>query len=268
MFEAAIILTLWLSPCLGDGGWVSRFASQTPQATEASSLQSTISDDILAAAKRMVQIGPRYRFEFPEIDYPVGDLAAGYGHCCDVVVRACRAAGIDLQQLVYEDSLRDRPLYIEANRLHNFSRPLNRSWAHRRTANLNLFLQRHALSLPTRFHPDEIADWRPGDIVVYRKGGRLTWHIAIVSDEIDPVRNMPKVIDAWSNPGYVSEKHLLTYHGEIAGHYRFEESFRESLPEEHRAAALLAWEEFLEQSGVSPQRLAESMGPKPGALSR
>lgn len=216
----------------------------------------------------MVQIGPRYRFDFPEIDYPVGDLAAAYGHCCDVVVRACRAAGIDLQQLVYEDSLRERNQYIEANRLHNFSRPLNRSWAHRRTANLNLFLQRHALSLPTRIDQDDISEWRPGDIVVYRKGGRLTWHIAIVSDEIDPVSNTPRVIDAWTNPGYVSTKHLLTDHGEIAGHYRFEESFRESLPEEHRTAALLAWEEFLEQSGVDPHRLAESAGSKTASINR
>jgi len=38
-----------------------------------------------------------------KIDYPAGDVANETGVCSDVVVRAFRKAGIDLQKEVHED---------------------------------------------------------------------------------------------------------------------------------------------------------------------
>ncbi|MCA9415544.1 MAG: DUF1287 domain-containing protein [Candidatus Omnitrophica bacterium] len=258
MFEAALALAMIFLP--GVEGKIESGNLQVLawlQAEESVESQS-VSEDILSAAKRMVDLQTDYRFSFPTIEYPFGDVPSDWGLCCDVVVRACRAAGIDLQELVYEDSHRERELYIEANRRQNFARPLNRSWIHRRTSNLNLFLQRYAQVLPTRYDSTRPEEWQPGDIVIYQKYQDLTWHIAIVSDEIDSFTGIPKVIDAWLNPGHVSEDHRLTDHGAIGGHYRITDSFRASLSEEHREAAIAAWKEFIGDEDESDQRLAES----------
>jgi hypothetical protein len=46
-----------------------------------------------------------YDYRYRRIAYPLGDVPAGTGVCSDVVVRAYRAIGIDLQQRVHQDML-------------------------------------------------------------------------------------------------------------------------------------------------------------------
>ncbi len=57
---------------------------------------------MLAAAAR-AQTGDLvvYTDEYRQIGFPMGDVPAFYGVCTDVVVRAYRALGIDLQVLVH-----------------------------------------------------------------------------------------------------------------------------------------------------------------------
>jgi uncharacterized protein YijF (DUF1287 family) len=179
--------------------------------------------------------------------------------CSDVVIRSLRAAGIDLQQLIYEDSQWARSQYLDANRRTGFGRPLNRSWVHRRTANLNLFFKRHAIELPTRYDEETADTWQPGDIVIYVRKGWETWHTAIVSDVKSEIGGCPLVIDAWSQPGYVSETHILTEYGPIGGHYRIPESLRENLTEEHVAIAQQAWFRYV--IGVPDSQVAATGSP-------
>ena len=219
----------------------------------------SLSEEILSAAKVCIAKQTRYRMDYPAISYPAGDIPFDTGLCSDVVIRSLRAAGIDLQQLVYEDSQRARSQYLDANRRTGFGRPLNRSWVHRRTANLNLFLKRHAIELPTRYDMRTADTWQPGDIVIYIRKGWETWHTAIVSDVTSEISGCPLVIDSWSQPGYVSESHSLIEFGAIGGHYRIPESLRESLSDEHVAAAQQAWFRYV--IGVPDSQVATTRSP-------
>ena len=53
----------------------------------------------------------RYDGVYRRICYPMGDVPVQAGVCTDVVVRAWRAQGVDLQQLVHEDMRRAWPAY-------------------------------------------------------------------------------------------------------------------------------------------------------------
>ncbi|GAE14963.1 hypothetical protein JCM6292_1175 [Bacteroides pyogenes JCM 6292] len=58
-----------------------------------------LSDAALLLTKERVVYDPAY----VRIDYPNGDVPAGRGVCTDVVIRAYRKLGIDLQKEVHED---------------------------------------------------------------------------------------------------------------------------------------------------------------------
>lgn len=240
MIEAAIALFLVYGSYDGNLFVSIPAAESSPAGFQVRSL----SEEILEAAKVCAAKKTRYRMSYPVIDYPGGDVSSEEGLCCDVVIRSLRAAGIDLQQLVYEDSQVARQEYLNAALRTNFQRPLNRSWIHRRTASLNLFLDRNTLSLPTVYNSETASTWRPGDIVIFERNGWETWHVAIVSDATDPFLGSPHLIDAWSSPGYTTDSHSLTSYGTIGGHYRIPEEFRDSLSADHQERARAAWLAF------------------------
>jgi len=100
-----------------------------------------------------------------------GDPGPERGTSVDLVVRAFRHVGIDVQERVHADILRDPGAY-------GISTP---DWHidHRRIGSLVSFFLRHAKSLPI----EEANDWMPGDLVVWRIGGVKTrLHLGIVSD--------------------------------------------------------------------------------------
>ncbi len=58
---------------------------------------------VLEGAERQVGVTVVYDGSYRRLDYPGGDVPPERGVCTDVVVRAYRNAGIDLQVLVHED---------------------------------------------------------------------------------------------------------------------------------------------------------------------
>lgn len=213
--------------------------SSTPE------IKIPLAQEILSAGRALVEMRTAYKMSYPRIGYPGGDIPAREGLCCDVIVRALRGAGIDLQELVYEDYRSNITPYLKARM--NFQQGISKSWAHRRTALLDVFFRRHATSLPTRYSPETAAEWQPGDIVIFKRNGWETWHIALISDGTSEVSGEPLLIDAWQEPGYVSETHTLTSYGTIGGHFRIPESVRDNLPTEHRERAREAWLSFVEK---------------------
>jgi hypothetical protein len=244
MIEAAIALFL----VYGSYEGILSVPNSAGETSTTETRSGSLSEEILEGAKLCAAERTRYRMSYPTIDYPAGDIPSGEGLCCDVVVRSLRAAGIDLQELVYEDSHAARQEYLNAALRTGFERPLNRSWIHRRTASLNLFLERNAVSLPTVYNSETAASWRPGDIVIFERNGWETWHAAIVSDVTDEFLGSPLLIDSWSSPGYTTDTHTLASYGTIGGHYRIPESLREALSEENRDRARSAWLAFLGES--------------------
>jgi uncharacterized protein YijF (DUF1287 family) len=133
---------------------------------------------VLSAAHRQVGVTRHYDGSYVRLAYPGGDVPADRGVCTDVVIRALRAAGIDLQQAVHEDMRRDFAAYP---RLWGLSRP-DRNIDHRRVPNLETWLRRAGHALPVSA---DATAYRPGDLVSWRLPGGLP-HIGIVSDRRAP----------------------------------------------------------------------------------
>ncbi|MGH2670616.1 MAG: DUF1287 domain-containing protein, partial [bacterium] len=60
---------------------------------------------ILDGARLWLARGSRYDPAYHPMPYPGGDVPADRGACVDLVIRALRHAGYDLQKLIHEDRL-------------------------------------------------------------------------------------------------------------------------------------------------------------------
>lgn len=160
--------------------------------------------DILLGARDYVGTSPVYKSVYHAEGYP----PEGEGVCTDVIWKALEAAGYSLKDLVDED--------IAAN-VESYPRTEGKPDPNidfRRVPNLKVFLERNALSLTTDYH--QIAQWQPGDIVVFSDS-----HIGIISDQ----RNRDGIPYLIHNGGQedFEEDALLRVHRskKISGHYRF-----------------------------------------------
>jgi hypothetical protein len=67
--------------------------------------------DVLIGAKKTVLNADDYTEGYVEMKYPMGDVPREIGVCTDVIVRAVRNAGIDLQKALHEDIRRAPKAY-------------------------------------------------------------------------------------------------------------------------------------------------------------
>jgi len=152
-----------------------------------------------------------YDGSYRAIAYPGGDVPDHIGVCTDVVIRAYRALGIDLQQLVHEDMVADFDAY-PARRVWGQSRP-DTNIDHRRVPNLAAFFARHGEALPTT---RVAADYRAGDLVTWNLGGNVP-HIGIVTDRTGE-HGDPLVVH---NIGAGPTLEDMLFRFEITGHFRY-----------------------------------------------
>ena len=144
------------------------------------------------------------------IPYPNGDITKGKGVCTDVIIRAYRKLGIDLQKEVHEDMKANFGIYPKIWGLKTTDKNID----HRRVPNLMTFFKRKGKVLPITKKPN---DYKPGDIVSWSLSGGLT-HIGIVVDKksIDNKRNL---IVHNIGSGQVIEDCLFDF--KITGHYSY-----------------------------------------------
>lgn len=163
--------------------------------------------ELVAAARAQVGVTLVYDAAYRRLAYPGGDVPAERGVCADVIVRAYRGIGIDLQRRLHEDM-----------GAHFASYP--RNWGlkqpdanidHRRVPNLATFFGRHGTTLGTS---RRAADYRPGDVVVWRLSNGLA-HIGLVV-AADPVA--PRVVH---NIGAGAQEEAVLFDFQITGHYRY-----------------------------------------------
>ncbi|MCB2202239.1 DUF1287 domain-containing protein [bacterium] len=164
--------------------------------------------------------------EYERAVYPNGDVHPDNGVCTDLIVRACRNAGFDLQELVHED-------VTAHQRTYGVTQP-DKYIDHRRVWVLEKYFARHLQSLPTAVH-DTASDWQAGDIVVWDVGSNHHMHIGIVSDHRTSDGRRPLVIHNIGYfpgvfPGTTHEGDALLgptkggrvlYHWQVVGHYRW-----------------------------------------------
>lgn len=165
-----------------------------------------LSQAALELTKQKVIYDPSYF----KISYPNGDVPAGRGVCSDVVIRAYRKLGIDLQKEVHEDIKANFSIYP-----HNWglTKP-DRNIDHRRVPNLMTFFKRHGKVLPLSLNPK---DFNPGEIVCWNLGGGIT-HIGVVVDKKSP-DGLRYMIVHNIGGGQILADCLFSY--KIIGHYLY-----------------------------------------------
>jgi uncharacterized protein len=163
---------------------------------------------IVQSAYAQVGVTLRYDPSYVSIPFPGGDVPMDRGVCTDVIIRAYRSIGVDLQLLVNQDMRKAFPAY---SRKWGLSRP-DPNIDHRRVDNLAVFFGRHGQSLPIS---KEASDYRPGDIVTLRlPDGRP--HIGLVSDRSADGR--PLLVH---NIGAGAQVEDVLFVFTITGHYRY-----------------------------------------------
>ena len=172
--------------------------------------EPSVGQRVAAAALAQVGVTVDYDPSYTRLAYPGGDVPLARGVCSDVVVRALRRLGVDLQQLVHEDM---RASFSAYPRKWGLRRP-DRNIDHRRVLNLQTFFARRGLALAISQHA---RDYATGDIVAYTLPGGLP-HIGIVASQRSADGARPLLIHN-IGAGTQLEDRLFDY--EIVGHYRW-----------------------------------------------
>jgi len=173
--------------------------------------ERNIYDNVVIGARGEVQRQVMYDATYRQMAYPGGDVPSEVGACTDVVVRAYRNGGIDLQQLVHEDMQSNFRQYPQNWGLDGTDSNID----HRRVPNLVKFFQRHGQTLATSTGEDQLTEWQWGDVVFWRFANGLD-HCGIISDRTNE-DGLPLAIH---NAGMAREEDCLT-RWEITGHYRY-----------------------------------------------
>jgi len=164
--------------------------------------------DLLIGAKKTVVNADAYTPEaegYISMSYPLGDVPRTIGVCTDVIIRAARNAGIDIQKELHEDIRHARAAYPMVKGAGD------PSIDQRRVGTLLPYFKRHWEIRTARL--DDPADpLRPGDVIFMdtfpnRAGPD---HIGILSDRLDG-QGLPLVINNWTDGTVTAEMDLLTF---------------------------------------------------------
>ncbi len=165
-----------------------------------------LSDAALELTKDKVTYDPRYY----SISYPNGDVPADKGVCTDVIVRAYRKLGIDLQQKIHVDMKANFSKYSKKWGMKGTDRNID----HRRVPNQAMYFSRFGTILEIS---DKGSDYSVGDIVTWDLAGGLT-HVGIVTDHMSVDGKRPLIVHNIGR-GQVLEDCLFSF--KITGHYRY-----------------------------------------------
>lgn len=165
---------------------------------------------LIQAALAQTRTRVTYDGSYRRIAYPGGDVPAHIGVCTDVIIRAYRAVGVDLQVRVHEDM---RAAFASYPKLWGLNRP-DSNIDHRRVPNLQTYFQRRGAQLPISRNAE---DYLPGDLVTWTLPGNLP-HIGLVSDRRTPDGKRWLIIH---NIGRGPEVEDMMFNFDISGHYRY-----------------------------------------------
>ena len=170
--------------------------------------------DFVAGARLDAQNQPAYNGSYYAGGYPPEKI----GVCTDVIWRAFRQAGYSLKDMVDADIAARPGAYP-----HIETADPNIDF--RRVTNLRIFFEQYAVSLSV--DKEDIADWQPGDIVIFGNDK----HIGIVSDKRNK-EGQPYILH---NGGQYQREENYLPEAKVTARFRFDAS---RLSEEQ----LIAWE--------------------------
>lgn len=163
---------------------------------------------LVADARSQVGVTTGYDPAYRSLVYPGGDVPPETGVCTDVVVRAFRRQGLDLQKAVHEDMRANFRVYPKRWGLGGPDPNID----HRRVPNLQTWFRRQGWAVAVSPDP---AHYRPGDLVSWDLG-RGVPHIGIVSER-RTAGGVPLVIH---NIGEGAREEDILFAYRVTGHYR------------------------------------------------
>lgn len=166
---------------------------------------------VLESAKKQTEVTKNYDPSYVVIPYPNGDVPPETGVCSDVVIRAFRAAGVDLQKEVHEDMSENFAVYPQK---WNLPKP-DANIDHRRVLNLQKFFERKGKALPIT---DKAENYKPGDVVSWDLNGKGMTHIGVVSNILNENAERYLIIH---NIGAGARAEDVLFDWKITGHYRY-----------------------------------------------
>jgi len=167
----------------------------------------------LAIDSAIDQVGKTTSYDpsYQKLEYPNGDVPIETGVCSDVIVRAFRNGGIDLQKDLHEDMKDNFAAYPTRWGLKGTDANID----HRRVPNLQTYFARKGKSLATDGGAETFL---PGDIV--------TWDLQLGGTE-----HIGMVVNVWYKP---TQRYLIAHNigagtrledvlfaWKITGHYRY-----------------------------------------------
>lgn len=186
-------------------------ASSTTEKPNLGEISSVEIRKLIERANRQLEITKNYTQDYFVIPYPNGDVPEETGACTDVVIRAFRAAGVDLQKEVHEDMTVNFALYPTKWGLMKPDPNID----HRRVPNLQTFFTRKEKSLPIT---QKAKDYLPGDVVAWDLDGKGMTHIGVVSNVYNKEKKRYSIIH---NIGGGAAREDRIFEWKIIGHYRY-----------------------------------------------
>jgi uncharacterized protein YijF (DUF1287 family) len=166
---------------------------------------------MLESAVEQINVTKNYDPNYVVIAYPNGDVPMETGVCSDVVIRAFRKAGVDLQKEIHEDMAQSFAAYPQKWKLTKPDANID----HRRVPNLQTFFTRKGKSLPITNSGE---DYKPGDVVAWDLDGKGMTHIGLVSNLYNEKTKRYSIIH---NIGGGTQAEDKVFDWKIIGHYRY-----------------------------------------------
>jgi uncharacterized protein len=185
--------------------------AETIERPKTAEIASPAVRSLLESAAEQTVVTRNYTQQYYVLPYPNGDVPPETGACTDVVIRAFRRAGVDLQKEVHEDMRANFALYPKK---WGLARP-DPNIDHRRVPNLQTFFTRRGKSLAVAAGAD---DYRPGDVVSWDLDGRGMTHIGIVSNIFSEATGRYLIVH---NIGGGARAEDRLFEWKITGHYRY-----------------------------------------------
>ncbi len=185
-------------------------ADKTPDDTDGDGIPDLL--DVLLGALKAAANGAKYDGRYFAVKYPGGDVPDGFGVCTDVIIRAVRNAGIDLQREIVNHIRNNRRRYPW------IVKP-DTNIDHRRVRNMIVYFLATYRLLDQGYTTANRDTYLPGDVIfmdTLPKAGPD--HVGVVSEERDGAGN-PLVINNWTD-GYTTRKMPLLPAIPVTHHFR------------------------------------------------
>ena len=208
-YVAIALLSIFFVFCKNDDLKIASYKNNnlTDSIISASNFDEKLSNAAISIIDEDVVYTPTY----VKIKYPNGDVPAKTGVCTDVVIRAYRKLGIDLQQEVHQDMKANFSKYPKIWNLKSTDTNID----HRRVPNLEVFFKRKGNTLKVSNNAE---DYKTGEIVTWLIQNKLP-HIGIVTHLKSKDGKRPLIVHNVGG-GQVLEDCLFNYN--IVGHFKYE----------------------------------------------